>query len=107
MRFDSNVSLKLKDAYHARHEPEAERFLGRVYWAFLIILLALTICGSLGFGVWEFIKPIAVIPEDAVNTRARKVLTKMDLQKILQAFDERAEEYESRKTAPLPVKDPS
>lgn len=107
MKFESETTVKFLDAYRARHEPEAQHVLGNVYWSILISLFACSLIASVAFGIWEFMLPIAEIPEDAVNQRARKILTKPELQKVLDAFDTRAEEYESRKTEVLPVKDPS
>ena len=106
MRFDTNVSIKIKDAYAARHEPEAERFLGSVYWAFLVVALVLMLVGGIGFGVREFVRPIAS-DSDTTTARKAKTVSKKDLDAVLTDFDERAKEYDTRKIAPVLVRDPS
>jgi len=107
MRFDTNFTVKVKDAFAARHEPEAARVLGEIFWAFLVLALTVATLGSVAFGVREFLKPLTVDEEPSVSVGARKGVTKAELVKILEAFDARAKEYESRRAAPVPVKDPS
>lgn len=105
MRFDFGVAVKLKDAYRAQHEPEAQRVLAGFVWSALMVLLMVSLALSVGFGVWQFLQPLPPVAE-SVST-ARKVFTKSDLQKILDAFESRAREYDARRSAPSPVKDPS
>lgn len=107
MRFSTNFTVKIHDAYAARHEPEAARVLGEFAWVCMAGLLTLTLLGSILFGVREFLRPLSLEAESSVSVGARKGVTKVELVKILEAFDTRAKEYESRRTAPVPVKDPS
>lgn len=107
MRFDTNLTIKIRDAYAARHEPEAARMLGEVAWMFMLVFLALTIVGGILYGAREFLRPLSAEVESSVSVGARKGVSRADLVKILEAFDARAKEYESRRTAPVPVKDPS
>lgn len=108
MRFDG-VSVKIRDAYAARHEPEAARLLGEWYWTFLITMLTLTIVGGISFGVWEFMRPVSDVQEPSVSVGVgeKKGVTRSDIIKVLEGFDERAAKYESRRVAPVGVKDPS
>ena len=69
--------------------------------------LALVTVGSIAFGVREFLRPLSEEVESSVSVGQRKGVTKPELVKILEAFDARAKEYEARRTAPVPVKDPS
>lgn len=107
MRFGTNFTVKIKDAYAARHEPEAARALGEFAWVFMVVLLGLTLLGSILFGARAFFRPLSHKVESSVSVGVRKGVTKVELVKILEAFDARAKEYESRRTAPVPVKDPS
>jgi hypothetical protein len=107
MRFDTNFTVKIRDAYAARHEPEAARVLGEFAWVFMVGLLALSVTLGIAYGVREFLRPLSEEVESSVSVGARKGVTKVELVKLLEAFDARAREYESRRTAPVPVKDPS
>lgn len=106
MRFDTDIQVKLKDAYAARHEPEAIRLLARMYWAFLIVGLTLTVVTAISYGVWEFFRMPA--PDSgASGVRPQTAFTRAQLQELLGKFDARAEKFEGRMTAPVPSKDPS
>ena len=107
MRFDTQVSIKIKDAYAARAEPEAVRFLGSVYWASIITFFTLVVAASIAFGIWEFMQPLSNTPDTIVGAHPQKTLTKSDLGKILDGFDARAKKYNTRKIAPVLVRDPS
>jgi hypothetical protein len=107
MRFDTNFTVKLKDAYTARHEPEAARVLGEYAWMVMLGLISLAIVGSIAYGAREFFRPLSEEVESSVSVGARKGVTKTELVNILDALDARATEYELRRTAPVPVKDPS
>lgn len=68
--------------------------------------LTLSIVGGIAFGTYEFLRPLAVESEGSAAA-ARRTITKSELVKILEAFDVRATEYQSRRAAPIPIKDPS
>ncbi|OGG58576.1 hypothetical protein A2765_02525 [Candidatus Kaiserbacteria bacterium RIFCSPHIGHO2_01_FULL_56_24] len=106
MRFDTNIQLKLRDAYAARHEPEAARFLARVYWAFLIVTLAMVVVLSILYGVWEFMQA-PQRDESVTGLHAQQVFTRAQLDTVLQGFDARAARFQTRMTAPVSAKDPS
>lgn len=106
MRFDANIQVKLKDAYAARHEPEAMRFLARVYWAFLIVTLALIVVLSIAYGVWEFMQA-PQRDESASGLHAQQVFTRTQLETVLDGFDARAARFQARMTVPVSAKDPS
>ncbi len=107
MRFDPHIPVKIKDAYSSRHEPEAAHRLGEWYWMFLMTLLALIVIGGVAFGVWEFITPLTIETAESVSVGQRKGVTKTDIVKVLDGFETRADKYEERRVAPVPVKDPS
>jgi len=106
MKFDP-VPMKIRDAYAARHEPEAEHVLATWYWAVCIVVLALTILGGVGYGAWEFFKPAGEQVEASVTVGTRKTISRADLQKVLEAFDARAARFETKLRAPASAKDPS
>ncbi len=101
------VPMSIREAYRARHEPEAQRLLGTFYWTMLIFFLALFVMGGVGYGVWEFKRPLTEGAEESVSVGTKKVITKIEIEKMLQAFEARATMYESRLKAPSPIKDPS
>jgi preprotein translocase subunit SecF len=106
MRFDIGVSVKIRDAYAARHEPEAQHVLANFYWAFLVILCALSLLSAVFYGAWEFTRPLAEESGSSVTVGVRKVLSRTDIQKVLEALDSRAGLFDERRTAPA-VRDPS
>lgn len=106
MRFDTNIQVKLKDAYAARHEPEAIRLLARMYWAFLIVAFTLTVLVVIAYGVWEFFR-MPRTDESLSGVRPQVAFTRAQLQQLLEKFDARAERFQERMTAPAAAKDPS
>ena len=108
MRFDIGVTVKIRDAYAARHEPEAERVLATFYWAFLVTVFSLVVAGAVGLGVWEYLRPLTADGSGStVSAGAHKALTKSDIQNVLEGLDARAQSFEARRTAPILVRDPS
>ena len=106
MRFDTNIQVKIKDAYASRHEPEAERVLAHIYWAFLVVMLSLTIVLSVGYGVWEFFH-VPTHEDATLGVRPAATFTRAQLQATLKGFEDRAERFQTRMTAPVTAKDPS
>lgn len=106
MRFDSDISVKIKDAYSARHEPEAARLLARAYWASLVLICAVLVTGGVAYGVWEFVRTPAE-PESSVSVRPATTFTKGDIQALLKGFGDRSLRFEERMKAPVSVPDPS
>lgn len=106
MRFDTDIQVKIKDAYAARHEPEAARLLARIYWASCILGLVLAVLAVIAYGVWEFFR-MPIVDENAVRVRPQTAFTRIQLQGLLEQFDARAEKFQERMTAPVPARDPS
>ena len=106
MRFDTDIQVKLRDAYAARHEPEAIRVLARIYWAFLITGFTLTVAAAVGYGVWEFFR-MPQADAGLSGVRAQAAFSKAQLLELLEKFDERAAAFEERLTAPVQARDPS
>jgi|GEM_PF-1469956 len=106
MRFDTDIQVKLKDAYAARHEPEAIRLLARMYWAFLIVGLSLTVVTVISYGIWEFFR-MPVVDAGISGMRPQAAFTRAQLQELLEKFDARAAKFEERMTAPVSARDPS
>jgi hypothetical protein len=106
MRFDTDIQVKLRDAYAARHEPEAIRILARIYWAFLIVLFSIVVITAVAYGVWEFFR--TPTPDAGLSgVRPQTAFTRAQLQELLEKFDARAEKFEEHMTAPVGAKDPS
>ncbi|MBL8158296.1 hypothetical protein JNK62_02060 [bacterium] len=106
MRFDSSIQIKVKDAYAARHEPEAQRLLAQAYWAFLITSFVAAVIVVIAFGVWEFFR-MPVVDESLSGVRPQTAFTKAQLQELLEKFDMRADRFQERLTAPVVARDPS
>jgi hypothetical protein len=106
MRFDSSIPVKVRDAYAARHEPEAQRLLARTYWSFLILGFLLATMLTIAYGVWEFFRTPAV-DDSLSDVRPQAAFTKPQLQGLLEKFDLRADRFQERLTAPVTVRDPS
>jgi hypothetical protein len=107
MRFDSEKVVKIRDAYAARHEPEAARVLATFFWAILMTFTVVICILVIGYGAWEFTRPLASGDGSSVTVGARKVLSRSDIQKVLEALEARAGLFEERRAAPIPVRDPS
>ena len=105
MRFDQNIRIKFGSLYVSRHEPEAYAMLARMYWAVLICFAALLMILGITYGTWEFLTPL---PEAASSgVRPQLTVSKAQLEKILQGFEERSKAYDAHRRAPASIKDPS
>lgn len=107
MRLQTDVTVKIKDAIASRHEPESVRVLGELFWVLLVAFLIVATIGGIAIGVREFLTPHAEPVEESVSTANRKTVTKTEIVKILEMFDARVIEYQARRVAPLPARDPS
>lgn len=107
MRLQTEVTVRIKDAIGSRHEPESVRVLGEVFWVLLVVFLVVATVGGIAIGVREFLTPHAEQVEESVASGNRKTVTKTEIVKILEMFDARVIEYQARRVAPLPARDPS
>lgn len=107
MQLQNEVTMKIKDAFASRHEPESAKVLGEVFWVFLVSILILATVGGIAVGVREFLTPHTQVEEESVSVGSRKTITKTEIVKILEMFDVRAQEYETRRVAPVSARDPS
>ncbi len=100
---------KWRNIRAARHEPEVRRTLARAYWTVLVIFFAFLCLASIGYGVWQFTRPLDTKESEVtVGTGSpRSVLNRIDLQAVLEGFDARAVRFEERQSAPIPTRDPS
>ncbi len=106
MKFDTNIQMKIQDAYAARHEPEAQRLLARAFWAFLVVTFGVVASMGIAYGVWQFL----LVPQHndtTVGVRPQTIFTRAELEATLKSFDERAARFQTRMTAPVSAKDPS
>lgn len=106
MRFDTSLRIKVRDAYAARHEPEAQRVLAQAYWSFLILGFAVAVSAGIAYGVWEFFRTPSA-DEGLAGVRPQAAFSKAQLQELLEKFDLRADRFQERLTAPVTVRDPS
>lgn len=106
MRFDTNIQVKVRDAYAARHEPEAARALARIYWASMITLFSCAATLSILYGAWEFFRS-PVQDANTITVRPQVAFTKAQLDGTLKGFDGRADRFQQKLTEPITAKDPS
>lgn len=106
MRFDAAIKVKVRDAYAARHEPEAQRVLAQTYWAFLIVGFALSVGVAISFGMFEFWR-MPSTDESLSGVSPQAAFTKTQLEELLLKFDARSNVFQERLTAPVTVRDPS
>lgn len=106
MKFHKDMQVKIRELYAARLEPEAFRLLASAYWALLVVLLVLMCVGSIGYGVFQFMKETTP-GEEEITVRPQSNLSRTQLQELLDAFDARDREFESRRVSPASVRDPS
>ena len=104
MRFDNTLPVRLRDAYAARHEPEAERVLARAFWAFCTSFFLVSLVASVAYGAWEFSRMPRASEEGGVRGQAG--FTRAQIEGLLDIFDTRAETFDERLRKP-PVRDPS
>lgn len=104
MRFDTRLPVRLRDAYSAQHEPEAQRVLARAVWALCLVIFFFSLVATLAYGAWEFTR----IPRggEESSVRAQTGFTRAQIEGLLQTFDTRAEQFDTRLRAPA-VRDPS
>lgn len=99
---------RLKELYAYRHEPENLRPLSEFVWRTQLVLLVigavvvLIFAGNVFWGVLETLGSAAAGP-----ARQPTVLDRAALQNTLHLIEERSIEFESKKTAPTLVVDPS
>lgn len=95
------------DLRAGRHEPETRRALARIYWAALVIFLALFSIGCVLYGIWQFTRPLRGVESSAKVAAPQIPLQRSELDAVLQAFEERVRRFEERQAAPASLADPS
>lgn len=108
MKFFTNIWNYTREVWSFRHEPEHFRKLADFYWRALLVLAALIVIGSGTYGVMKFMAALQE-REDALGPSGGGVplLNKKDLEATLEGFAARAAAYESFKTTPPKIADPS
>ncbi len=109
MKFLSNITAGIVDAYTYRHEPERQRILAQGYWSILLCLAALVAVASILYGAYQLFSVFQEgNPEEAPFTSGKE--TKLDtalLQTTLDGFAARAANYSALKSNPPSVSDPA
>lgn len=106
MRFDTHIPVRLKDAFAARHEPEAHAILARVYWTVCISFGFICVLGSVAYGAWEFSQN-KIQDGTLIDVHPQIQVSKAQLQGVLKKFEERRARFEERLQAPVSIKDPA
>lgn len=104
--FDS--MRRVKEMYAYRHEPENSRALVELSWRALLVLFVIGIVAILIFAASVFWGVLSTLGAAAAGpARQPAVLDRAELQDTLRLIEERNLEFESKKTTPTPVVDPS
>lgn len=85
----------LREAYTSMHEPESVRRLADAYWVSLVVVGTLLMLGSVGYGMWQFFVPPHRQESGVTVGAGSEGFGKAELQKALEALQERREEFES------------
>lgn len=98
-------TVRLKDAFSMRREPEAQKRLAQAFWHVVLLLCAFLISGSIVYGIVEFLN----MPPENITTdvRAPQTFSRSDLTQVLNALGARAAQFETLRTTPGSLKDPS
>ncbi len=110
MSFFTNIWERMRDAYAYRNEPEYTTVLTRVYWYSLLTMTALVIALAVAGGIFmlfyargDFEDPSLVVSNGAGALK----LNTAQLKSTIDAFSARRAQYDSLKTSPENVTDPS
>jgi len=103
--------ISIRDAYAHKYRPECVRVLADFYWRVLLSAALVITILSLGYGFVE----LSAVTGDSGNTLAQntniiQLVPKLDrtqLQNTLDAFSNRGDQFNSLKTAPQKISDPS
>ncbi|MCR4281191.1 MAG: hypothetical protein NUV88_02575 [Candidatus Kaiserbacteria bacterium] len=106
-----NIKRSLQELYEYRHRPESMRAFADLYWRTLLYMASITSVIVVTLGIVE----LSAVLRDwgVVNTDSGGIvqpvpkLDKAQLQGTLDKFDARTQRFESLKTAPLKIADPS
>lgn len=85
----------IREAYRSLHEPESLRRLADVYWMALVIIGTLLMLGSVGYGMWQFFVPPHREESGVTLGAGSEGFNKEELQKAMQALQQRKDEFES------------
>lgn len=106
MRFGSHIPIRIKDAFAARHEPEARTALARLFWVICVCIGIVFLLLSIAYGTWEFFRSNAQ-RGGSIDVRPQIQVTKAQLQELLGKFDQRRVRFEERLEAKGVAKDPA
>lgn len=93
-----NISLSdVQSAYALRHEPEQYIHFARVYWSGLVTTVAILIILSIGYGAWEFFKPL---PQPSLEAGKPGIVgfDRANLTKVVDVFEARRAAFETMMT---------
>ncbi len=106
-----NAYTSIRDAYMYRHVPECMRVLADFYWRLLLFVALGVLALSLVYGVTKLSYVIAendrTFSQSVNATQQAPKLDKTQLQATIKAFREREERFNSLKTVPQKISDPS
>lgn len=111
MSLELNIKRHLQEMYEYRHRPENMRAFADLYWRALLYIASATSVIVIALGIVE----LSAVLRDwgVVNTDSGGIvqpvpkLDKTQLQGALDKFDVRVQRFESLKTSPLKIADPS
>lgn len=111
MNLELNIKRHLQELYEYRHRPENMRAFADLYWRALLYMASITSLIVITVGIVELsavLRDWGVVNAELTGmTQPALKLDKTQLQGALDKLDARTQRFESLKTVPIKVSDPS
>lgn len=110
MSFELFTKNGVRDMYAYRHEPERMRAFADFYWRALLVAATVVALAVIAFGIWELSAVLgsrSPSGEAAPGVQSIPKLDTVKLKNTLSGFQTRRERFESLKTVPPKIADPS
>jgi len=108
MKWPVHILSRLRGTWNYRHEPERFHTLARIYWRFLIIVIAILISCVVGYGALVIVETFSTGEETLhVSGGSGAALNRVGLNTIIEAFSARSAQYGHLKDNPPVIADPS
>jgi hypothetical protein len=107
MKVSIPVVARVSEAYHTRTEPESLVTLARWSWRLLIAIVFIADMIAIGWGIASLMSALSSFQSDQKPQHvAAPAFDRATLSSTLDAFAARTKNYESLKSARLPLTDP-
>ncbi len=108
MKIFKSVSGRIRTAA-SRHEPEGVRVLSDMYWRIVVVLAAILIVVSIGYGVWSLLRVLEGLSSAVmVSSPPPPPINRRVLDAAIQGFESREVYFEDRNASSTQsIADPS